>query len=91
MGKEIEIAKKIKSELDSLPLFQEFNKLKEQINSNEELVNLRKEIKGAIKDKTKREELLASYNSHPLVVNFKAIEEEVKDYLKEITDIINKK
>ena len=91
MSKEIELAKELKSELDSLPLFQEYKRIKALVDSSDELNELKREIAKSTNDKEKHNELLNEYNSHPLMVNLKELEAEVREYLKEVTEIINKK
>ena len=93
MGKTIDLAKELKKEIDDLPLFIEYKSLKAQCESNTELTNLKKEIikaKAEHKD-TLHQELLFKYNSHPLMINLKVLEEEVAEYLSQISIIINKK
>ncbi len=91
MNKEIEIAKELKKEIDSLPLFQEYKRIRELVDNSDEIKELKAEIAKSVNDKEKHKELLNRYNSHPLIVNLNELEIEVRDYLKEITDIINKK
>lgn len=90
MDKAIELAHKLKKELDTLPLFQEYKRIKELVDSSPEL----KEIKSNIvksENKEEKQKLLNEYNSHPLVVNYNTLKEEVSNYLLEICEIINKK
>ena len=91
MNNEIEIAKELKKEIDSLPLFQEYKRIRELVDNSDEIKELKAEIAKSVNDKEKHKELLNRYNSHPLIVNLNELEIEVRDYLKEITDIINKK
>ena len=91
MNKEIEIAKELKKEIDSLPLFQEYKRIRELVDNSDEIKELKAEIAKSVNDKEKHKELLNRYNTHPLIVNLNELEIEVRDYLKEITDIINKK
>ena len=44
MSKTIEIAKELKQELDQLPLFQEYKKLREQVEASEEIAKLKEDI-----------------------------------------------
>ena len=37
------------------------------------------------------DKLLERYNSHPLIVNLNALEDEVAEYLNQISKIVNKK
>ena len=93
MDKLIELSDGLKKELDSLPLFQEYSFLKKEIENNKELKELKRKIILAKKDNNLEEHqrLLDEYNSHPLVVNFLELQEEVFDYLKTIGDILNEK
>ena len=93
MDKLIELSEELKKELDSLPLFQEYSFLKKEIENNIELKELKRKIILAKKDNNLEEHqrLLDEYNSHPLVVNFLELQEEVLDYLKTIGDILNEK
>ena len=93
MDKLIELSEELKKELDSLPLFQEYSFLKKEIENNKELKELKRKIILAKKDNNLEEHqrLLDEYNSHPLVVNFLELQEEVLDYLKTIGDILNEK
>ena len=93
MSDPIKIAQELKSELDNLPLFQEFKRVSEQLESDQEIQELKKNIALAKThhEDEKHKALLEQYNSHPLVVNFNSLKEEVADYLKQISKIINKK
>lgn len=93
MDKLIELSEELKKELDSLPLFQEYSFLKKEIENNKELKELKRKIILAKKDNylEEHQRLLDEYNSHPLVVNFLELQEEVLDYLKTIGDILNEK
>ncbi len=93
MDKIVELAQELKSELDKLPLFQEYKVLKNEMDSSLELKELKKEIVRA-KNENRLDDhkrLLQEYDNHPLVSNFNIIEEEVKNYLKQISEILNKK
>ena len=89
MEKIIELTYKLKEELDSLPLFQEYKRVKQIVDNDEELKSLKTEIAKSVKDKQKHQELLDRYNSNPLVINYEALKKEIADYLKEVCDIIN--
>lgn len=89
MEKIIELATELKKEIDSLPLFQEYKRIKQLVDSSCELDELKKEIAKTTNDKEKHQELLNKYNSHPLVSNLDLLEKEVAEYLKEVCDIIN--
>ena len=90
MNRAIELTYELKKELDSLPLFQEYKRIKELVDSSEEIKELKREI-SKTSDKEKKSQLLKQYNSHPLVVNYKELENEVSEYLLQICEIINKK
>ena len=91
MDKIIEEAKSLRSDIDSLPEIQEYYRLRELMEKDEELSRLRKEIaRLANEGKTEeRKNLLAIYNSHPLVNNYNIAMEEAKSILRAIKDIIN--
>ena len=91
MSRVIELTQELKKELDSLPLFQEYKRIKELVDNSKELKSLKAEIVKSSNDKDKHKELLDRYNNHPLVVNLQELESEVSDYLREICEIINKK
>ena len=91
MDKIIEEAKSLRNGIDSLPEIQEYYRLKELMEKDEELSRLRKEIaRLANEGKTEeRKNLLEIYNSHPLVNNYNIAMEEAKSILRAIKDIIN--
>ena len=91
MDKIIEEAKSLRNDIDSLPEIQEYYRLRELMEKDEELSRLRKEIaRLANGGKTEeRKNLLAIYNSHPLVNNYNIAMEEAKSILRAIKDIIN--
>ena len=91
MSRVIELTHELKKELDSLPLFQEYKRVKDLVDNSEELKELKAEIVKSSNDKDKHKELLDKYNNHPLIVNLQELESEVSDYLREICEIINKK
>lgn len=93
MDKLISLSKNLREELDKLPLFQEYLLLKKEVDTNNDLQFLKKEIVMAKKEgrNEDHERYLNEYNNHPLMVNFLTLENEVKDYLKEISDILNEK
>ena len=89
----IEIAKELKGELDKLPLFQEYKRVKSLVESNEEIQELKVRIakaKASGEDKLHKE-LLNRYNNYPLIVNLQELEKEAVDYLSQIAKIVNKK
>ncbi len=91
MDKIIEEVKSLRNDIDSLPEIQEYYRLRELMEKDEELSRLRKEIaRLANEGKTEeRKNLLAIYNSHPLVNNYNIAMEEAKSILRAIKDIIN--
>lgn len=91
MNRVIELTQELKKELDSLPLFQEYRRIKTLVDNSNELKELKTEIVKSVADKERHQVLLDKYNNHPLIVNLTALEKEVSDYLKEICKIINKK
>lgn len=93
MDRIIELTQELKDELDKLPLFQEYKSLKKEIDESSEIKALKKEIVRA-KNENRLDDhkaFLKEYDNHPLVANFKIIEEDVKNYLKQISEILNKK
>ena len=91
MDKAIELAYELKNEIDALPLFQEYKRIKELVDNSIELKELKQEIARNSTNLGLKKELIEKYNSHPLVVNYNELKNEVKDYLYEICEIINKK
>lgn len=93
MDKSIELAYELKQELENLPLFIEYKRIKNLVENSIELEELKKNIALAkvhhIDEEHKR--LLSEYNNHPLIVNYEALKSEVYDYLKQISEIVNKK
>ena len=81
----------LKKELDKLPLVNEFLNLKEVMEKDEELVNMRQEI-ARLKSEGKEEErqaLLEIYNSHPIVTNYEQMRSEVASLLNQIKEILS--
>ena len=93
MDKAIELAKELKQELDSLPLFQEYKRVKGLVENDPEINSLKKEIALAkTHGETKEHKrLLEKYNNHPLIQNFESLKNDVYKYLQEVSEIINKK
>ena len=91
MDKVIEKAEELHAELDKLPLFQEYNRVKEIYFNSEDIKELEKQIVRAKSENRLEDhiELLDKLHNHPLYLNFHQIEEEVVNYLKEIADLIN--
>ena len=91
MDKIIEEAKSLRKDIDSLPEIQEYYRLRNLMENDKELSRLRIEIarlanEGKLEE---RKNLLAIYNSHPLVNNYSIAMEEAKSILRTIKDIIN--
>lgn len=93
MDKSIELAYELKQELDNLPLFIEYKRIKNLVENSTELEELKKNIALAKVHHNDEEHkrLLSEYNNHPLIVNYEALKSEVYDYLKQISEIVNKK
>ena len=90
MDKVIELTYELKEELNSLPLIQEYKRIKHLVDTSSELKEMKEEI-ARTNDKSEKDKLLKGYKSHPLMVNYDALEKEVSEYLLEICEIINKK
>ena len=91
MDKLIEEAKTLREDIDSLPEIKEYYRLKEIYENDHSLKEMRENI-ARLKSEDKEEErnnLLAIYNSHPLVNNYNIAMEEAKSILRAIKDIIN--
>ena len=93
MDKVLKLAEELKKELDALPLFIEYKRVKNNLENNPEIQELKKEIVRAKNENRLQDhkELLARYNNHPLYLNFVRLDDEVSEYLKEIVNILNKK
>ena len=91
MDKIIEEAKSLRNDIDSLPEIQEYYRLKNLMENDEELATLRKEIARLAQEgkNEERKNLLEIYNNHPLVNNYNLAMEEAKSILLAIKDIIN--
>lgn len=90
MDEIIQLAKELRKEIDDLPEMKEYLKLKQLLEDNRELKNMRSDIarltnEGKLKE---RDNLLSIYNSHPLVNNFYLAKEEIKTILQTIKNII---
>ena len=90
MDEVIELSKKLKEEIDNLPEMKEYLKLKKLIENDTELAKMRLDIARLANEKKyeERDNLLQIYNSHPLVNNFYLAEEEIKNLLQSIKNII---
>ncbi len=93
MDKILEIANELKTEINNLPLFIEYKRVKELVDNSEEIETLKRQIALAKvhQENEKHKALLEEYNSHPLIVNLTALESEAYEYLKQISEIVNKK
>lgn len=78
----------LKEELFSLNEVKEYLRVKKLFEDSEELQELRRKVANC-KDNELKQKLVNEYNSHPLVVNFYASREEVKEILKTIQNILN--
>ena len=91
MNKTDEALEKLAKELYALPEVQEYLELKESIENDKELKEMRLEI-ARLTNEGKKEEhdnLLKVYNSHPLVVNYQVAREELYNLLNQIKDILS--
>lgn len=91
MDKVLEKAKELRSEIELLPEYQEYMKLKDIFEKDEHLKNMREEIARLASEnkKEERDNLLQIYNSHPLVNNFNIAKEEMKNLLETIKEILS--
>ena len=92
MDKIKELTDKVSTDLHSLPEVQEFLRLKELMASDKELANMRSDIARLTSEKKEEEKnnLIAIYNSHPIVNNYNVVREEVMNILQTIKDILSK-
>lgn len=92
MDKILELTKELKSLIEETELVKEFRRIEHLYKTNEELLKLSSDIVRAEKNKDEelKQKLTKEFNSHPLVVNYMNLKQDVFDYLKEITNIINK-
>ena len=91
MNKTDEALEKLAKELYALPEVQEYLELKESMENDKELKEMRLEI-ARLTNEGKKEEhdnLLKVYNSHPLVVNYQVAREELYNLLNQIKDILS--
>ena len=91
MNNPVDSAKALKKEIEELPEVKEYLSLKDLLENDKELQELRTNI-ARLESEGKFEEkknLLEVYNSHPLIVNFNILKDEVKNILSEINDILN--
>ena len=90
MNSVIEQAKILRKSIDATPEAQEYYRLKSLYENDKELKKMRQDI-ARLKSEGKEEErnnLLKNYNSHPLVNNFQIAEEELKELLRTVQNII---
>lgn len=88
----LNLTKELKEELYQSELFKQYFLLKKQIENNNELFNLRTKMKKAAKNCDQKDifmQLQQEYYNHPLMVNFKQIEDQVWDELAMLKNIIN--
>lgn len=86
-----ELILKLKKELDNSSLIKEYRNLKSEIENNEELNEIALRLKMSAKlsqDKTEFLALKAQYENHPLIVNYKEVEQQVNDLLIMLKDIL---
>jgi len=91
MDEIIEAAKQIREDIDSLPIVQEYYRLKDLYENDKELEELRREI-ARLTNEGKEEEkknLLHIYENHPLVNNYNIAKEQVQELLLSIKEIID--
>lgn len=91
MDKVIESAKALREEIDNLPEMKEYKLLKKLYEDNDELKEMRQNI-AKLEQEGKSEEkknLIAIYESHPIVNNFNLAKEEIKSILETIKDILS--
>ena len=86
----IDKAKEARKSLEELEEVKEYLHLKELLENDESLKQMRKDIARLKKENKveERDNLLAVYNSHPLVNNFYLAKEEVKSILKTIESLL---
>lgn len=90
MDEIIALTKELRENIDNLPEMKEYRKLKELLENNVELKNMRSDIARLTNEGklTERDNLLQVYNSNPLVNNFYLAKEELKTILQTIKNII---
>ena len=87
-----ELSKELKEELDKLPLFVEYSRVKGLYEASEEIKKLKRDITRA-KIENRDDDyryLKQKYDNHPLIQNCLSLQDEVDDYLREVSNIINK-
>lgn len=91
MNNPIEEAKKLRDLLLESETVKEYLFLKAQIEFNEELEDMKKQIALATSKENKvlKDELLVKYNAHPLINNFNIVKDELISLLTTIKNIIS--
>lgn len=90
MDKILEKANELSDAIQETPEVKEYLKLKELIEKDEELKELRNNIARLTSENKleERDNLLKIYNSNPLVNNYEIAKENVKALLKTVADIL---
>ena len=90
MDEVIKKANELHEAIQETPEVKEYLKLKELIESNDELKELRLNIARLANENklTERDNLIKIYNSHPLVANYETAKENVRSLLLTIKQII---
>lgn len=91
MNKILKKAHYLKDEINKEELIKQYLYLKQLIENDKQLMDLRKKIAfyKSINDKDDYEKYLSIYNLHPLINNFYLLKDEVKDFLYEIKEQIH--
>ena len=90
MNDVITLSNELKAKIDELPEMKEYLHLKSLLESDKELAKMRQEIARLDSEgkKKEKENLLAIYDSHPLVNNYYLAKEEIKNILMTLSQII---
>lgn len=91
MDEILKLTDNLRQSLMDLSEIKEFLRLKDLYENNQELAEMRLNIARLTQDgkEAEKKNLLAIYNSHPLVVNYNAAKEEVYLILEAIKNIID--
>jgi len=89
MDKILEKAKELKKEINDIPEVKEYLRLKELVENNEELNEIRLKMKNLSRKSQEYLELEKAYLSHPLMVNYLYVKEEMIKVLGNIKEIID--
>lgn len=86
MDKIIEVANKLHEEILNIPEVKEYFSLLKEIENNQDLQNLKKEICRLEKEgkKEEKDNLLKILNSNPLILNLQEIKKEIIPILEQI-------